>query len=118
MLSKQEDKIMLAVRKVCCDKNSCLISPNDLIKIAGLGGQIPKSKVEDIMLSLSYDGYFDLIYTYRKGEKIYCINLLEKGFAYQRQKQVIKRNLRYKLIVTIAFAFLSFIIGVILKKVF
>ena len=118
MLSKLEDKVMLAVRKACLDKNSCLVSPKEIISALDLNGQISQKSIEDILLSLSYDGYFDLIYSDRKGERIYCITLNEKGFAYQRQKQVIKRNLRYKLIVTVAFAVLSFVIGVILRKVF
>lgn len=118
MLNKIEDKIMCAVRQSCGDKTSCLVSPYDLIKMVGLGSALNQTSLERVLLSLSYDGYFDVIYSDRKGEKIYCITLHEKGFAYQREKLVFKRNLRYKLFVTVFFAVLSFIIGLILKKVF
>lgn len=118
MLNKNEDKIMFAVYTACSGKESCLLSPDDILSMAGVRGDVTTEELEKILESLEYDGYFDLVYSDRKGEKIYCITMHEKGRAYKRQKVVVKRNLSYKLVITVVFAVLSFAIGLLLKVIF
>lgn len=117
MLSKNEDKVMRVLFKESKDKKAYLISPADLLKMAGVDA-ITLSELDRVMKDLSVDGYFDLVYSDRRGETVYCVSLTEKGKGYQRNAKLIKRNLLYRLIVTIGFAFLSFIIGLLLKAVF
>lgn len=117
MLSKDENRVMSTIYKICESKKTVLVSPIDLIKATNKD-EITLNKLEKIMTALSQDGYFDLVYSDRHGEKIYCITILDKGKAFKRNGVVIKRNLLYKLCITVIFAFISFIIGIILKKIF
>ncbi len=117
MLNKLESKIMVYLCKECFDKNALLISPMDMLKIIG-DKNLNKSKLEKIMQDLSVDGYFDLVYSDRQGELIYCITLTEKGKGYIRNSKMVKRNLIFRLCVTIVLAIVSFIVGIILKAIF
>ncbi len=116
MLNRVESKVMLALFSECKDKNAILISPTDLVKL--IDGTASESGVEKIMQDLSSDGYFDLVYSDRRGERVYCVTLLEKGKGYLRNLKVMKRTLVFRLCVTIVLAFVSFIIGLILKAIF
>ena len=117
MLSKTENKVMLAVYGVCLERATQLISPVDLIRLSGVQG-LTQNKLERIMEDLSSDGYFDLIYSDRRGERIYCVTLTDKGKGYSREKKVRKRYVLMRLCLTVSLAILSFIIGLILKAIF
>ena len=117
MLTKMENRVMSAVYKECIKKNPLLITPNDLINMVGEKGVTPTT-LEKIMTDLNMDGYFDLVYSDRHGETVYCIALTEKGKGYNRNRKVLKRNLVYRRGLSVALAFLSFIIGLILKAIF
>ncbi len=108
---------MLAVYGVCLEKATQLISPVDLIRLSGVQG-ITQNKLERIMEDLSADGYFDLIYSDRRGERIYCVTLTDKGKGYSRERKVHKRYILMRLCLTVSLAILSFIIGLILKAIF
>lgn len=109
---------MYAIFTACENKQSCLLSPDDILSMADVRGEVDSEQLDKILQSLEYDDYFDVVNSDRKGEKVYCITLHEKGKGYKRQKVVVKRNLSYKLVVTIVFAVISFVIGLILKAVF
>ena len=117
MLSKTENKIMLALCNECKDKSTILITPADLIKISGVEA-LSQTKLELIVKDLCADGYFDLIYSDRHGETVYCVTIKEKGKGYTRGLKVMKRNLIFRLVLTISFALLSFVVGLILKAIF
>lgn len=117
MLSRYEDKVMSVLYKESKDKKSYLITPTDLLKTSGVE-TLSLTDLDKVVKDLSVDGYFDLVYSDRRGETVYCISLTEKGRGYQRNAKLIKRNLIYKLIVTVGFAFLSFVIGLLLKAIF
>lgn len=117
MLNKKEEKVLLTLKSLLSNKNSCLLSPTDILRIGGIK-DLNESTLEIVLESLRLDGYIDLVYSDRKGEKIYCVGFKEKGLAYQRNKEIIKRNLRYKFILTVVFAVISFIVGIVLKAIF
>ena len=117
MLSRSEDKVMSVLFNESKDKSAYLISQADLLKMSGLE-TLTISGLDKVVKDLSVDGYFDLVYSDRRGETVYCITLTEKGKGYERNAKLIKRNLIYKLIVTISFALLSFVFGLILKAIF
>ncbi len=117
MLSKKENSVMNAVYLLCKERASGLVSPIDLLKVVG-GKQFTLSQLEKVLQALSQDGYFDMIYSDRRGETVYCISLTEKGKAYSRERKVFKRNLVYRLGLSAVFAVISFLIGLILKAVF
>ena len=117
MLSKTENKIMVALCKECNEKNTILISPVDLITLSGVEN-LNQSNLEKVMKDLCADGYFDLIYSDRRGETVYCVTIKEKGKGYTRGLKVMKRNLVFRLLLTVVFALISFMIGLILKAIF
>ena len=117
MLTKNEDRVMSVLFKECRDRRSYLVSQVDLLKMSGIDA-LTLTELDKVVRDLSVDGYFDLVYSDRRGETVYCISLTEKGRGYQRSAKLIKRNLIYRLIVTVGFAVLSFIFGLILKAIF
>ena len=117
MLSRLESKVMLGLLEMCNKKQAILVSPIDLLKIVGTEN-LTLSELEKTLQDLCTDGYFDLVYSDRHGEKVFCITLLEKGKGYLRSESLEKRNLIKRFVLTIGFAILSFIVGIILKKIF
>ena len=117
MLESGKKKILAFLTKLCKDRQSVLISPTDLIKNL-FDNQLSQEDLEDNIIELSNDGYLDLVYSDRRGEKVYCITLLEKGKSYLRKERIERQNLIKRFFLTIAFAVLSFLVGVILKKIF
>lgn len=118
MLTKNEDKIMSAIYSAANGKQSCLLTPDDILSISGARGEVNYKTLDGILEALELDDYFDMIISDRKGEKVYCITLHAKGLGYKRRKTIIKRNLSYKLAVTVVFALLSFLITLLLKAIF
>ena len=118
MLTKQENEVMGVIFDLCQGKDSCLISPVELIKNLPEKAVYDETKLNKILKSLELDDYFDIIHSDRKGDKIFCITLHTKGFAYKRTSQQIKRNLYLRIALTVGFAILSFIVGRILISLF
>lgn len=117
MLTSLENKVMLSVYNLCNSRSAVLISPLDLIKISNAKG-VNLEKLDKILLNLSLDGYFELIYSERHGENIYCITLTEKGKGYARSKKNFRRSVVFRIMLTTALAIFSFLIGIILKRIF
>ena len=118
MLSKREDEIMRAVYDLCDGTDSCLISPAEIASLLPAKRQYSYEKIDAVLRDLMRDGYFDLISSERKGEKMYVINLKEAGFAYKRTKVQRRRDIAFR--VTLAFigALSTFIFGLILRSLF
>lgn len=117
MLSRLESKVLITLIKASKEKGAILISPIDLLKIVGLEN-LTLSSLEKTLNDLSTDGYLDIVLSDRRGEKVFCITLLEKGKGYIRSASIEKRNLIKRFALTIGFAILSFLVGLILKKIF
>ncbi len=115
MLTRLENKVMGAIYRKCKSRNAVLIERNSLTSLTGADDG---EKLDRIVNDLYTDGFFDLVYTERQGEKVYCITLTEKGKGYPREAKMVKRTLMFKLIVTVGFAIFSFILGLILKAIF
>ena len=98
------------------NKKSVLVEPEYIL--LQLDNKISKERLEEIVHDLYTDGYFDLVYSDRRGQKVYCITLTEKGKGYSRNTEIARRNLLYRLVLTVGFAILSFIIGLVLKALF
>lgn len=117
MLSMKESAVMTAIYTFANGKTSLLISPADIIS-ACERFSFSSASLTEIINALSQDKYIDFVYTDRHGEEVYCINLLEKGKGFLREKQKRKRNLIYRLCLTVGLAVVSFIVGVVLKAIF
>lgn len=116
MLTRTEGKVMTAILAARGDKTSFLVSPDDIY--AAVKDYVTRSELEAAVEGLSEDGYFDLILSDRKGEKVYCITLTEKGKGYLRSVKEFRRNVLFRVCLSAALAVFSFVIGLILKKVF
>ena len=118
MLSRCEDEIMRAVYDLCDGTDGCLISPSEILSILPPKRKYSYEKIDGILHDLMHDGYFDLISSERRGEKMYVINLKETGFSYKRTVAQRRRDIAFR--VTLAFigALSTFIFGLIIKSIF
>ncbi|MDE6273670.1 MAG: hypothetical protein K2L87_01315 [Clostridiales bacterium] len=117
-LNKREDEVMNAVFTLADGKEQVLVSPYEIIALLPPKENYDEEKLEGVLRALELDGYFELIASDRKGEKMYVIHLKPSGLAYKRSDTQRKRGLYIKLGITVATAVLSFAIGLILKAIF
>lgn len=118
MLSKNENEVMAAVYSLCDGTDCCLISPLEILSLLPAKRKYTVDKVEKILHDLTCDGYFDLITSERKGEKMYVINLKEMGFAFKRNANQRRRDIAFRILLAFVGAATTFIFGLILKSLF
>ena len=118
MLSKSENEVMRAVYDLCDGTDGCLVSPAEILSLLPSKRKYCLEKLDGVLYDLSHDGYFDLISSERKGEKMYVINLKEAGFSYKRTIAQRRRDIAFR--VTLAFigALSTFLFGLIIKSIF
>ncbi|MCH5146706.1 MAG: hypothetical protein J1F61_01720 [Clostridiales bacterium] len=115
MLSKNENEVMSAVYSLCDGTEGCLVSPLEIKSVMAQRRRLNDEELDDILNALRVDGYFDLIYSERKGEKMYVINLRESGFAWKRTAKQKQRDISFKIFLAFVGALSTFIFGLILK---
>ena len=118
MLSKNENCVMSAVYSLCDGTEGCLVSPVDILSVLPAKKKFTPEKIDGILNDLKNDGYFDLIISGRKGEKMYVINLKENGFAYKRAALQRQRDIAFRIMLAFIGAAATFIFGLILKGIF
>ena len=118
MLNKQENEVMSAVYDMGDGKDSCLVSPMEIVSLLPAKRKYTPQKVEQILRSLELDDYFDLIASDRKGEKMYVITLHPNGVAYKRTALQVRRNVTFKIVLSVAGAEITFVVGILLKMIF
>ncbi len=118
MLSRSENEVMAAVYSLCDGTDGCLVSPADIMSLLPSRRKLNCERLDDILNSLHYDGYFDLIASERKGEKMYVINLRESGFAYKRTAKQKQRDIAFKILLALIGATATFVFGLILRSLF
>lgn len=118
MLSKNENEVMSAVYCLCDGTDGCLVSPLDILSVLPAKHKYNTEKLENILYDLMRDGYFDLITSERKGEKMYVISLKENGFAFKRNAKQRQRDVMFRIVLAFIGAGATFIFGVILKAIF
>ena len=118
MLNRQENEVMKAVYSMCDGKGSCLVSPMEIMSILPEKKKYSPDRVEKILHSLELDDYFDLIESDRKGEKMYVITLHPNGIAYKRTAVQMRRNITFKVALSVAGAVITFVVGILLKIIF
>jgi len=118
MLSKNENEIMSAVYSLCDGTEGCLVSPLDILSVLPAKRKYSPEVIEGILNDLKCDGYFDLITSERKGEKMYVISLKENGFAYKRTVKQKHRDIAFRIMLAFIGAAATFIFGILLKAIF
>lgn len=118
MLTKHENDVMSAVYSLCDGTESCLVSPLEILSLLPAKRKYNPEKVDGILHDLMRDGYFDLITSERKGEKMYVINLRDIGFAFKRSAKQRQRDVAFRIMLAFIGAATTFIFGLILKGIF
>ena len=117
MLNKVESKIMRFLYYTSQEKQAILISPTDILQNIDLR-EFTEERLDKIINDLAFDGYFDLVYSNRHGERIYCITFLEKGKAFKRDEKVFKRSILFRVVLSGVLAVFSFLVGLLLRAIF
>ena len=118
MLNRRESEVMQAVFSLCREEGRCLVSPADLLRCLTAKQKYTEEKLEKILHALELDGYFEMLSSDRKGEKMYVLTLQPKGFAFQRSSVQLYRSMALRIGWTIASAVLAFLVGLLMKKIF
>ena len=118
LLDKKEKMVMKYLCKVCPQKQSCLISADEIAHFLCKKYLISMSELDDIMLSLYKDNYIDFVASNSKKGYYYCIRLKSRGQTFLNDLKKEKKNFAIAIIKTICLAGISFAIGVILKAIF
>ena len=118
MLNRRENEVMRAVYSLCEKQGICLISPAELLETLPSRKKYDETKLEKILNALALDDYFQLLFSERKGEKMYVISLHAGGYAYKRCELQRKRSVAVKILWAITSAVIAFAVGWILKKIF
>jgi len=117
MLSKKEKILMDYIYHKCINKNSMLITPEELENQLKPKYDISRNELIDLIQGLILDRYITMILSDKNGMPIYCMSLDKKGESYERDKES-ERKILFKLIVrTVLLAILSTTVGVILKLI-
>lgn len=109
---------MSAVFSLCDGTEGCLVSPVDILSVMPSKRRVDADELDAILTTLQCNGYFDLIHSERKGEKMYVINLRESGFAWKRTSKQRQREIYFKIFLAFLGAITTFIFGLILKAIF
>lgn len=118
MLNKTENDVMGIVYKLCMREGKCLLSPQDFLRKLKPSKSMNEERLERVLRALELDGYFELLSSDRKGEKMYVITLRAKGFAFRRSYEQEKRRFALKIGWAIASAVIAFFVGMILSAIF
>ncbi len=118
MLTKSENEIMRAVYDLCDGTDGCLVSPLEILSLLPAKRKYDIPKIESVLHDLMYDGYFDLITSERKGEKMYVINLKETGLSYKRTIKQQQRDIAFRIALAFIGAVATFLFGLVIKGIF
>ncbi len=118
MLNRQENEVMRAVYELCGGRESCLVSPYDILSVLPAKRRYTADKVDSILHSLELDDYFELLESDRKGEKVYVVTLRPNGLAYRRGSVQMRRTIAFRVALSVGGAVLTFLVGLILRSVF
>ena len=118
MLSKRESEVMNAVYTMCHEKGVCLISPAELMAVLPAKKHYTEEGLDELLAQLALDDYFELLFSERKGEKMYVLSLRTKGQAYKRCSMQQKRDVAAKMLLAVVSAVVAFVVGLILRRIF
>ncbi len=113
MLNKKETALMREIyQKTAGNNGTCLVRPVELIRGIPYNVEFDRDDLVPTMKGLMYDEYFDLVETDKKGDYYFCITLLKKGFAFQRNEELRLRTRRAKIIGSVIQKVILTLIGV------
>ncbi|MBO7527438.1 MAG: hypothetical protein J6T74_06065 [Clostridia bacterium] len=118
MLDKKEKFVVLYLNEICPEKRSYLVLAQDIAEFVSKKYLISTSELDDIMTMLSKENYIDFVVSDSKKGYYYCITLKGKARTFKKDILRKRKELIFAIGRTLAFALLSFVVGIILKKIF
>lgn len=115
-LSKRENAVMSAVFQLSEGKERFLVSPYELMAVLPPRMNFDEDRLRRVLNSLELDGYFELIESDRKGERVFVVHMKEAGRSFRRSDAVRKRRIFYKIAVTLLCGILSALVGILVKS--
>ena len=117
MLNRKEREVVRAVISFCGERESCLISENDLFALVDIRKKTIK-EIRSIVDSLAFDGYFDVVKCKRGEETVLCITPKLKARLCEREKKQLARGVIYKIFLAVLGSLAAFLVTRILYGLF
>lgn len=119
MLNKKTKALMRSVYNHAVEKDGvCLVSQIDLLEDMPSKLRFYRDDLEPSLRSLMLEGYFEIVESEKKGERYYCITLMQAGYDFSRIIAQEKRAIKFKIALTIGGVILSFILSRIISSIF
>ncbi len=118
MLNRKEKFIMAYIFEKCQNKDSVLISPEELQNYSLSKFNISLPEIGEIIENLVLENYITMVLSDKKGSPIYCISLDKKGEGFLREQKNKRKSTVNIIVRTVLLAILSFVVGVLLKAIF
>ena len=117
-LNKKEKALMRAIYLEAEKRDGlCLMTPIDILSQIPYDIDFKEAELESTLKILEMDDYLDKVNSDKKGSLVYCITLHKKGLAFKRREDLFRRNIYFKIGITIVFAILSGIVGFTIKSI-
>ena len=107
---------MSAVFQLSEGKERFLVAPYELLALLPPRLNFNDEKLNRALRSLELDGYFELIESDRKGERVFVVHMREAGRSFRRSDALRKRRMYYKIAVTLLCGALSALVGILVKS--
>jgi hypothetical protein len=118
VLNKKERVLMDAIYKETSQKTGrCLATPYEILSKIPYKYKFLEEDLETVLEALSIDGYFEYELAEKKGELVYLISLKEKGLGYEREKKENRIKLIRRIITTVIFAILGWLVKFIIDTI-
>lgn len=109
---------MNIVCDLCGTGRTCLCSSWDFLHFFSPRERMDEGKLEKTLCDLQSDGYLDVVFSERKGERMYVLSLRGDVQAFRRESLQWKRNVCFRVAFAVGGAVLSFLVGMLLRLVF
>lgn len=118
MLDKKEKFVILYLLEICPSRRSYLILAEQIAEFVSKKYLVSITELDDIMISLAKDNFIEFVVSDSKKGYYYCITLKSKALTLKKDLKKQKKEFIMLLLRTLCFAILSFVVGLILKKIF
>ena len=116
-LNKREREVLQTVLQLANGKERMLVSPEEILALLPPKRGYDTEKLESVLRDLEMDGYFELVFSDRKGEKMYVFHIQPAGLNYKRADKQLKRSVYFRWGVVAIGAVISALIGIIIKAI-
>ena len=114
-VNQREDAVMNAVFTLSAGRERLIAAPYDILALLPPKMKFDEEKLEKVLRDLGLDGYFELILSDRKGERVYVLHLTSRGMNYRRRDDQLRRSVWFRWGVAAIGAVITALIGFVLK---